>query len=96
MTFLSRENISSLKSRVNNRKGLSASRPYLLDGEDACRDTFLVRKPDKSGYVVGHDDYLEKFADVPDLHFKYERNEFEVFEDALSFAIEKYGFEIGG
>lgn len=50
----------------------------------------------QSGYVVGHDDYLEKFADVPDLHFKYERNEFEAFEDALSFAIEKYGFEIGG
>lgn len=95
MTFLSKGSISSLKSRVNNR-GLSASMPYSIDGEDACRDTFLLRKQDKSGYVVGHDDYLEKFADVPDLHFKYERNEFEAFEDALSFAIEKYGFEILG
>ena len=94
MTFLSQETISRLKSQVNNRKPLRSSTSYSVDGEEACRETFVIQKTDKSAYVVGHDDYLEKFFDVPDLHFKYERNEFEKFEDAISFAIEKYGFDI--
>ncbi len=94
MTPLSKEVISRLKSLVNNRTPIRSSMTYLVNGEEACRETFLIRKIDKSGYIVGHDDYLEKFFDVPDLHFKYERHEFENFDDASHFVINHYGMDV--
>ncbi len=96
MTLLSEEAIFKLKNLANNRKPVRFSTIYSIDGEKACRETFLLRKMDKSGYIVGHDDYLEKYSDIPDLHFKYQRHEFEKFEDAINFMIDAYGFDANG
>jgi len=93
MNSISQEVRSRLRNLANNRKPIRFSSVYLVNGEEACRETFILRRVDKSGYVVGHDDCLERFIDIPDLHFKYERFEFEDFNNALDFAINNYGLE---
>ena len=85
------EILLKLKEQVHNKKHIQINENYVINGEAACKETYLRRKIDKTGYIVGHDDFLEKFEDIPDLHFKYERKEFENFNDAVYFLIENYG-----
>ncbi len=88
-TEVTSQMLTRAKYAVHQRP-IRVSYDYQVDGEPACRETFLSRKGDGSGYVIGHDDYLEKFVDVPDLHFKYERHEFEDLALALAFLIQNY------
>ena len=82
------------KCVVHNKKPILRNETYFIDGKSACRETFLIRNSDKTGYIVGHDDFLEKFEDIPDLHFKYERHEFKDFGEAMNFLIATYNIEL--
>lgn len=92
--MVKKEVLNKLKSEVHNKKHIQVNETYIFNGEAACRETYLRRKLDKTGYIVGHDDFLEKFSDIPNLHFKYERNDFENFEDAIEFLVKTYNVKL--
>ena len=91
-----KEKINKFKSLINNKRRIWKEESYFIDGKPATKETFLFRKSDGAGYVVGHDDYLDIYIDLPALYFTHKIDEFESFENALNFIVETYSINLEG